>query len=258
MLKDLHAHPRDQRIVFQEDGHLYTISGLPKHPISVTTAIHRFFPVFDADQVIDKMMASYKWPNSKYFGMSKPEIKRLWETDGKNASSLGTAMHHSIEMFINTGQTPTQITPEFQLFLKFWQALRTGTPQFFPYRTEWLIFDEEAQIAGSIDLALANEQGDLILLDWKRSKEIKMVNEYQKGFGCFSHLDDCNYNHYTLQLNCYRHILEKCYGKQVVGMFLVILHPNNENFVLIPVNRWEREMEDFWRDLVGQKVMPGH
>lgn len=35
-----------------------------------------------------------------------------------------------------------------------------------------------------------------------------MANAFAKGLHCVSHLDDCNYNHYSLQLNLYRRILK--------------------------------------------------
>ena len=37
--------------------------------------------------------------------------------------------------------------------------------------------------------------------------------------------------HYCLQLNFYRHILMTKYNKKVVGMMLVILHPNQETYL---------------------------
>ena len=40
---------------------------------------------------------------------------------------------------------------------------------------------------------------------------------------------DTNYWHYSLQLNTYKAILEKNYGKKVTDLYLVCLHPNNNN-----------------------------
>ena len=47
-----------------------------------------------------------------------------------------------------------------------------------------------------------------MVADWKTNKSI-----YQSGFGgtgyrALSHLDDCNYIHYCLQLNVYRRLLD--------------------------------------------------
>ena len=69
-LQKKNGHPRDAHITFEEEGHAYTIDGSTDFT-SVTTWIHSLFPHFDADKIIEKMMASPKWPNSKYFGMTK-------------------------------------------------------------------------------------------------------------------------------------------------------------------------------------------
>lgn len=264
LLAQRHAHPRDELIFFQEEGHLYTIRDLEGHPISVTTLIHFFFPEFDADVVIDKMMASRNWPVSKYYGMSKDEIKSLWETMRDDAAKAGTAMHKSIEEFLNlpeldqesvrkaffeSGKLPSSVpqTQEFCHFLRYWDDLLSSTP-YRPYRTEWLVFDSDKRLSGSIDLILHNpcseKKDEIVIVDWKRSKEIKWSNNWERGRECFSHLDNCNWNHYRLQLNIYRHLLETHYGKRVIDMYLVVLHPNNDSYVKITIERMEKEIHD--------------
>ena len=68
------------------------------------------------------------------------------------------------------------------------------------------------------------------IYDWKRSKEIKTSNSFQSGLGPVSHFPDCNYWHYTLQLNIYKWFLETYYGLKVVALYLVIMHPDNDNY----------------------------
>ena len=68
------------------------------------------------------------------------------------------------------------------------------------------------------------------MYDWKRCKEIKKINNFENAkTECISHLPNSNFWHYSLQLNTYKAIIEKNYGKKVKGMFLVCLHPNNKN-----------------------------
>ena len=55
----------------------------------------------------------------------------------------------------------------------------------------------------------------------------KYGNSFQSMLPPFSHLDDCAGNHYRLQLNCYKFILEKYYGFFVVDMYVVCTHPDN-------------------------------
>ena len=42
-----------------------------------------------------------------------------------------------------------------------------------PYRSEWVVFNEDYQIAGSIDMVFRDDAGRLILVDWKRTKRMQ-------------------------------------------------------------------------------------
>jgi hypothetical protein len=89
--------------------------------------------------------------------------------------------------------------------------------------------------------------GEYIIVDWKRSKKIrKEPFKGKKGTGIFLHLDDCNFIHYSLQLNTYRHFLELHYGKRVKEMHIAVFHPNNDNYLQFPVERMEKEVQDLW------------
>lgn len=247
MLSQINPHPRDQNIIFAEENHEYTIAGMLNKPISVTTLIHKYFPEFDADVVIKKMMASRNWPQSKYFGRTPESIKKEWEENGDQASQLGTIMHKSIEQFFNQEPVSTPNSKEFVMFMQFWRDFTTKYPMMRPYRSEWLVYDEDISLAGSIDLVVSDPKGNLIIVDWKRSKEIKIQNNFEKGKVPFQTYPNCNYSHYSLQLNFYRTILEKCYDKTVIFMMLVILHPNQENYICYPVPRIE--LDSIWLTL---------
>lgn len=237
-------HPRDKHIEFDEPTHIYTIDGDSNYK-SVTTWIHDFFPYFDADHVIAKMRAGKNWgPSNKYYGLTNEEIKEGWKQNGQEAAMLGTAMHLNIEYFYNDQPfTPGfEDTPEYQLF----QEYQSDHLLYKPYRTEWTVYSKKYRLAGSIDMVYIDpdDPDKVVLADWKRSKEIRYSNKWEKGFGPLAETDNCNYNHYCLQLNLYRLILEKYYRKQVTEMFLVILHPNQNTYIKIVVPRiWKPIME---------------
>ena len=54
-LQEKNSHPRDKNISFDESTHTYTVNGDSNYT-SVTTLIHSFFPSFDAELIISKMM----------------------------------------------------------------------------------------------------------------------------------------------------------------------------------------------------------
>ena len=221
------AHPRDSRIEFDEGPHVYTIDGDSSVTYtSVTTWNHRHFEGFDADRIIDKMMAGPRWSQSKYFGQTKEDIKEGWAANGREASTAGTKMHLDIEYHYN-GAPRENDSIEYQYFTRFAAAHMHLTP----YRTEWCVFDEALRLSGSIDMVFQNPNGTLAIYDWKRSKEIVKTSPWMKFSTTLeiAHLPDTNFWHYSLQLNIYKYILERRYGVVVTELFLVCLHPNNKN-----------------------------
>lgn len=221
MLALKNAHVRDQDITFEEEGHIYTIRG-DKYYKSCTTWIKSFFSKFNADETIDKMMASDQWPANKYFGMTKQEIKELWSENGKKAAEFGTSMHKHIELFYNGVDLPASYPIELSYFARFYQ----DHPELVPFRTEMMIYDEDIRICGSVDMLFLNEDNTLSIYDWKFSKEIQTQSYGKKGLGPLSHMNDCNTTHYFLQLNLYREILERKYGYAIRDMVLVFMHRN--------------------------------
>lgn len=274
VLMGRNGHDRDKNISFEEEGHKYTIHcDLESEYTSVTTWNHQFFPKFDADLIIDKMMKGKNWNlKHKYWGMSKEEIKKMWSDNGAAVSGAGTEMHYEIECFMNhpdlesyshkdlleeyhkETETCEQLvearkSPEWGYFIKYLEE----NPDLKPYRTEWTVYDEDMKLSGSIDMVYENPDGTLMIYDWKRSKEISRINKFNQYGEIYSisHLPDSNFWHYSLQLNTYKVILEKKYGKKVTKLRLVRLHPNcletnEDTYELIDVPILKKEMSDLF------------
>jgi hypothetical protein len=138
-------HKRDALIEFEPGAHKYTCAGEGDYT-SVTTWLHSHFKAFDADAIIEKMMSNpVRWAKSPYYGQSRAEIKAGWDKGRDEAAAAGTAMHKKIEDYY-LGLTPLEETSgHFQKFVQ-------DFPDLTPYRTEWMIFDEDVKLAGSIDL----------------------------------------------------------------------------------------------------------
>lgn len=254
ILKLRNSHNRDKNIIFYDIGHKYDIlTDINSKYTSVTTWIHSHFKKFDSDKAIACMMKGKKWcEGHKYWGLSHDEIKKLWSENGKRESKKGTDLHYNIECFMNNSTlkydyshndlydyylrhepTSYDLCKEWQYFLNFIR----DNQSFIPYRTEWMVYDSEYKLAGSIDMIYKNEDGTLNIYDWKRCKEISAVNKWNDFSitDCISELPNTNYWHYSLQLNLYKRILEKNYNVIVRDLYLVRLHPDNEdnNYMLI-------------------------
>jgi hypothetical protein len=327
-------HPRDAHIHFDEGPHKYTIDGIngvtaDTEFTSVTTFIHQHFEHFDAKKVIAAMMRNQKkWndpiANAKYYGKTAEEIEQMWADAGKDASTKGTAMHYQIECFYNTPPAladPHQATtaetadvpPEIQYFLNFNQEHVAGeTATLRPYRTEWTVFHEEAQIAGSIDMvyeviehpvsngcdlspdhqsphqsSVATAVGGrnphheeaqiagsidmvyeviepestaastpLAIYDWKRCREITKTNRAGKfaTHPAIDHLPDTNFWHYALQLNTYKYILQTKYDKTITDLYLIVLHPDAQNYQRVKLPDLQTEVAELFEERIRRNT----
>lgn len=310
LLEEQHPHPRDDRIVFYEEPHIYTIDG---HPVqmSVSGLPHEFEGVFEPHRAIASMKQSRKekWPRLAYVvgaqrttlnelhtpslltdacsgltlavcaqeglegaaalelleGLARPalaregrefpegiqffnferamtdaEIVAAWEANAEDARNRGTEAHLQMELWFNS--EPVRLEDgEVSVGLDFVRRclLPIGAKA---YRTEWTIFGEEENVAGCIDLAVTLPSGDLFLVDWKRSEKLQQkMYGYRKMKAPFGHLEDCSGCAYALQLSCYQYILEKYYGKRVVGRALASIHPEKPFTTATPYLKKEAE-----------------
>lgn len=267
-----YGHPRDKNIQFYEDGHKYTISTDPDTKYtSVTTWNHTHFAQFDADLIITRMMNGKNWNEyNKYWGMTPEQIKAQWNANRDNVSNAGTDLHYEIECFHNDKRFQFEYTNkelyeiymadnsknlektslEWQYFINFIK----DNQHLKPYRTEWMIYDEDIKIAGSIDMVYENSDGSLSIYDWKRSKLITQSNTYNKYAITpeISHIPDTNYWHYSLQLNTYKYILETKYDKKIKDLYLVRLHPDAEeqNYELIKLPDLSKEIKNLLQERI--------
>ena len=237
-LQRINSHERDSHITFDEGPHIYTIDGCSDY-ISVTTWVHSFFRKFDADKVIDNMMKSHNWNNNKYYGKTKEEIKKEWEDNRDDASSKGTKLHLDIETYYNKYEE-YDILPKLDtsmIELTYFKNFHEDHVHLSAYRTEWMIYDKELKIAGSIDMVFKELDGTFSIYDWKRSKEIVQYSKYNEYSIAseINYIPDSNYWHYCLQLNIYKALLEKNYDIKISQLFLVRLHPNSDNYEKIRV-----------------------
>ena len=235
LLSSKNHYERDERIQFSDSDHTYLIDKKNK-AVSVTELISRYFPKFDKEF----------WANKESIKTGKPknEILKKWDELGKKARDLGTELHEQIENFYNSKEYIR--SKELDKFFKFHKNHIQDKYQ--PHRTEWRIFDEDKNLAGTVDMVYEKENGELFIFDWKRSKKIinsdgsiEKNNPFENGLNGLSHLPSSDYVKYCLQQNIYKNILESKYDKKVSSMNLLILHPHLENYHIIQVESFKNE-----------------
>jgi hypothetical protein len=228
MLAKTYPHIRDDNISYTDDDHKYFLKS-GEECISVTTLISKLFPVFNKEKEAERLSGK----GEKYRNLTTDEILTLWSKNNEQAQDEGKKLHSYIERFLNGENLRKRVAVEYSYFHNFFDAIYIN-----PYRTEWIIYDEDILLAGTLDCLFLNSQGRFCLCDWKRAKDIDVQNKYRKftEIGGLS-IPNTSYMKYTIQLNLYAYILKKKYNINVETMCIVNLHPDQEDYSIIGVER---------------------
>ena len=215
-------------IVFKEEGHLYESIDQDKiNWTSVTSFIGMFKPKFDREGQAKK---SSKNKKSKWYGMTPEEILAAWDGETKRAIKLGNFYHNQREADMLDFKTIERqgvqvpiikpLVNEDGIKMAPEQKLKEGV---YP---EHLVYLKSVGLCGQADVVEV-VNGYININDYKTNKEIK-----EKGFTNWegitkkmykpiSHLDDCNLNHYNLQLSIYAYIIKKHNPKLKIGKLTI-------------------------------------
>lgn len=203
-------------LIFKPENHEYvSLNDENIDWISVTSFIGHFKPKFDAKA---QSVKSSKNKKSKWYGMTPEDIQKAWTNEAKRATDLGTWYHNQresdlceLETLQRQGITVPIFKPKVEEDgLKYApdQKLVEGV---YP---EHLVYLKSAGLCGQSDyVEVVN--GHVNILDYKTNKEIKTAGFTNwegitaKMDAPVNHLDDCNLNHYNLQLSLYMYMILK-------------------------------------------------
>jgi hypothetical protein len=182
--------------------------------LSVTSFISNFKQPFESDKIAKKCSTNKK---SKWYGMTPEDIKAAWKSEAKRATDLGTWYHNCRESDI-CGLTDMErhgiTVPVFKPIEKEGVKYSPNQKLVDGVYPEHMVYLKSAGICGQSDLVEVID-GKVHITDYKTNKEIK-VESYtnwegvsQKMNSPLNHLDDCNLNHYALQLSIYLFIILK-------------------------------------------------
>lgn len=182
--------------------------------ISVTSFISNFKQPFDADKIALKTSKSKK---SKWYGMTPEEIKQAWSNEALRATTLGTWYHNCRESDICSLETIERHGNTVPIF----KPIEIDGTKFSPNQKltdgvypEHMVYLKSAGLCGQSDLVEVIN-GEVHITDYKTNKEIKTEGFTNwegvttKMNSPVAHLDDCNVNHYALQLSLYMYIILK-------------------------------------------------
>ncbi len=252
-------HPRDKRIKRHPDPeiHGYFVDDKLVH-ISATGFKSFFFAPFEEEKVATDMVnrknknGVYWNPGNRHHGLTVLGILDLWE----KSRTGGTTTHLCAEHYLNRGfkrisKSMISLSEEEQIedFIRPFgndgiccEDVRHRASSFLkviaifleqgwkPYRTEWMVFHEYYDMAGSIDAVFYRDspvkggKRQHLIVDWKTVVEEKKVTEAfgnRKAYFPLEKFLSCRLTEYTVQLNWYKFVGTSKYDLEDVSMVVV-------------------------------------
>ncbi|HEY4062352.1 MAG TPA: hypothetical protein VGM30_10650 [Puia sp.] len=202
-------------VKFKTENHTYeSVGGENIDWVSVTTFINNFKEEFKAREIALRTSTRKK---SKWFGLPVDDILAAWSNEAKRSTDLGTWFHNRKEVDLTSrttiernGSTLRVVKPIVEDGIKY-APIQKLTDAVYP---EHFVYLKSAGVCGQSDVVEVMK-GQVNIIDYKTNKEIKLEG-YRSWDGTtkklkrpLSHLDDCNFVHYTLQLSMYLFIILK-------------------------------------------------
>lgn len=254
-------------VAFNDENHIYWNVNDGKKYTSVTTLIGKYEQDFDKDfwsayKALEQLIPKENWSIEKRsllntkkfnkdilnvyniseleFNKAQQDILDTWVQKNRESCERGTKIHAQMEsLFYSNPQT--KYMQKFGIGGKF--ECRKGYPELdleYGVYPEYLISrvsdDGILRIAGQIDL-LIKQGNEIIIGDYKTNQKIDLKSGYDsitkktaKMKYPLNALDDCNFNHYQLQLSTYAWMLQKINPEFVIkDLFLYHFdHQGNE------------------------------
>ena len=195
--------------------------------VSVTTLISHLKKSFDAKKTAERVSKNKR---SKWFGIEPVKIEAIWKNEADRATTLGTYYHNqrendlcSLASMEREGVTIPIIAPSGEVHGIRKAPLQKLEPGVYP---EHMVYLKSIGVCGQSDLVEV-VNGKVNIIDYKTNKEIKtesFINwegASEKMLDPVNHLDDCNFNHYALQLSIYMYIILKHNPKLKPGRIFI-------------------------------------
>lgn len=207
-------------VSLEESTHKYT-DNFGKTYLSVSEFLNLFSKKFDR-QGISKM-------SSAKAGVSQSQILEQWDKKKNDAIDHGNLIHDALELY----QKTTTILPGNEYLLPTIKSICAEYSSYYRVFPEEIIFSEEHLLAGKTDnrFQLTSSKNSIISFgDYKTnlSKGIQTSNKYgQYLLGPLSHLQDCNFIKYSLQLSLYAYLYQQNTGCKIGALHILFIPPEN-------------------------------
>lgn len=201
-------------IKFDPIAHSYKNIFTEEEYTSATTLINKFKKKFDADYHAKRI--------AEKEGTTVEEVKAKWKEINTTSKTRGSKIHSVIDIYNKTND----ITEGYEDMLKSLQELKLYNIK--NSKCEELVYNHLYRIAGTADV-IEDNGSTFNVYDFKTNKKFNLHSNYNSFLlDPISHLGDCEYNVYSLQLSLYAFMYSAMTGKHVGKLGIVYLDSNNK------------------------------
>jgi len=253
-------------LVFEPTSHSYKSIDSTDSTVwvSVTTLLSHLKQPFDSNAIAKKSASNKK---GKWYGMTVEQIQEAWKKESERACNLGNWYHDQREKDITGCETINRHDKELPvirpMFDENGKKMAPGQKLIEGIYPEHMVYLRSAGICGQSDLVEV-VNGHVHITDYKTNKEIKTESfknwegVSQKMLPPVSHLDDCNLNHYNLQLSIYMFMILKHNpnlkpGKLTINHILFEEEEEKDEFGY-PISKLDINGEPIVKDIVTYEM----
>ena len=240
-----------KNIKYYDDTHTYFDTNTGKKLISVTQTLGKIKETFDEE----------KWLKikSKERNITVEELKKEWWLASKIGTTRGVILHKYMEDLFSRKVYPKtygnlenvlSIVPLIEYIKSVDSIKEMGDkfiedhPNLIPIKSEVVIGSSEIGIAGMFDQLMYDELKDSYsIIDYKTDKEIKFTNKWSSLKDPLNHLDDCQFNKYSLQLSLYKYIIEKYTNIKISELKIIWFNHKNDSYKIFEVDFLKDDIE---------------
>lgn len=229
---------KNTKIKFIEESHRYINIETNRDYISGTTFLGKFKPKFDADKMA--YFTALKHSKLENRTVTKEEILKEWDDNRDFACTRGTGFHLAMENFIKYGE----VDIEYKKIIDNYSLIVSKQVQdIAKVFSEIIFYIDEYEIAGTADICWLHSDDTFTIGDFKTNKQFRYYSLYNNWlYPPVSHLQECEFNNYTLQLSLYAYMCEKLTGKKCRGLLILWLNRNTGKFEPIHCNYLKHEV----------------
>lgn len=234
-------------IKYTDSTHTYYLNNVLQ--TSVTTFIGKYKPKFDTESMAKKYAMKHNLDYEK--------VIEDWDYTREYASIKGRTFHSYAEYWYSNKifeydsaslekewgpNMPKAIQTMIGHFSKFYADSKNSL---IPIRSELVVGDPEYNISGTVDQLFFNKkQNEYQIFDWKTNKEIKTESIYGNKYMIpIGHLDECEFNTYSLQLTAYKKIIERNTNIKIGKLYIVWFNEFNDTYKLYQCKEYNDEFD---------------